>query len=151
MMRLLSAALLTTALSVTPALAQPATNPNLVGAWSVETYELKNGESPPVAGHIFFSERDWTVLFFVMGPDGKPVRGSGEGGTYGWSGTRLVLTHLHNLSVGERVGSLAPSPLQLLTRGRDNDAPTETCTVELVDDRLTLHFPSGNSMSFRRR
>jgi hypothetical protein len=143
--------MLAIALGFTPALPQSATNPDLIGAWSVETYELTNGESPPVAGHIFFTERDWTVLFFLMGPDGKPVRGSGEGGTYRWSGTRLVLTHLHNLSVGDRVGSLAPSPLQLRTRGRDHEGPTETCTVDLVDDRLTLHFPSGNSMSFRRR
>ena len=32
-------------------------------------------------GRIFFSERDWQVLFFVVDREGVTRRGSGEGGT----------------------------------------------------------------------
>ena len=76
------------------------------GAWQAERYLLKDGTEHTVSGLIFFTERDWTVLFFVTTPDGQPRRGSGEGGTYTLSEDRLVFTHLYHLSAGEEMEGL---------------------------------------------
>ena len=53
----------------------------LVGSWSVERYFQADGSVLPVNGRIFFTERDWTVLFFVVDAAGEPERGSGEATT----------------------------------------------------------------------
>ena len=55
-------------LTVTPASGQ------IIGAWSPESYVLKDGTELEVSGLIFFTEKDWTVLFFVK--DGE--RRAGE-------------------------------------------------------------------------
>lgn len=119
------------------------------GSWHPESYFLKDGSSYKVDGLIFFAEKDWTVLFFVMDQDMNPQRGSGEGGTYSLDGDRLTFTHRYHLSAGNRLGSLPDSPLRMEVRGA-SDAPSEPCRVELEGHRMTILFPSGNRMTFRR-
>jgi hypothetical protein len=134
-----------------PALPSEASEPtpDLRGAWAPESYLLADGGVLPVEGRIFFTDSEWTVLFFVT-VDGAPRRGSGEGGTYTLAGRDLVFTHRYHLSEGAAVGSLAESPLRMELHGA-GEAPTEPARVELDGDRLTIRFgPSGNRMTFRR-
>lgn len=119
------------------------------GAWSAELYTLKDGTELPVDGRIFFTDRDWTVLFFVVS-DGEVRRGSGEGGTYTLEGDALTFRHLYHLSAGEAVASLPEAPLRMSVR-EPEAAAEEPCRVELGESEMTLFFPSGNEMSFRRR
>lgn len=116
--------------------------PTILGAWRPELYTLKDGTERAVTGFIFFTERDWTVLFFEMASDGSPQRGSGEGGTYSLSEDRLVFTHLYHLSGGS-------TPLKMSVK-RPDEAETEPCRVELGAETLIIYFPSGNKMRFRR-
>lgn len=119
------------------------------GAWRTETYNLKGGTLHQVEGLIFFTEKDWTVLFFEMGDDAKPKRGSGEGGTYTLDGEDLVFTHRYLLSAGQKAGSQSESPLRMEVHG-ESDGATEPCRVVLGGDSMTIYFPSGNHMTFRR-
>jgi hypothetical protein len=119
------------------------------GAWHADTYFLKGGARHPVEGLIFFTDSDWTVLFFVMGEDGRAWRGSGEGGTYALAGDQLVFTHYYHLASGRAMTGLDESPLRMEVHSA-RDASTEPCRVEIEYDRMTLYFPSGNRMSFRR-
>ena len=125
-------------------------SPTIHGAWQPERYLLKDGSELAVTGQIFFAEADWTVLFFVLGDDGEPKRGSGEGGTYTLKDDSLVFTHTYHLSSGEATGSLAESPLRMEIHDA-SEADTEPCTIDLKADDLTIYFPSGNAMTFRRR
>jgi hypothetical protein len=104
-----------------------------------------------VRGQILFTDRNWTVLFFVAGPDGKLQRGSGEGGTYTINGDQLIFTHEYILSndapelPGLKAQSLKFAEYEASKR------PNEPVRLELNGDRLTIHFgPSGNRMSFVR-
>jgi hypothetical protein len=119
------------------------------GAWHAETYFLKEGNQHPVEGLIFFTEKDWTVLFFVMAGDEEPRRGSGEGGTYTLTGDRLVFTHYYHLSTGKAMEGLDEAPLRMEVHDA-HSAATEPCRAAIEADRLVLHFPSGNRMSFKR-
>lgn len=130
----------------TPEAQQPA----LLGAWQPERYLINDGGERAVTGQIFFAENDWTVLFFVLDDDGQPTRGSGEGGTYTLHGDSLTFTHRYHLSGGEATGSLAESPLRMEIHDAA-DAATEPCTIDLDGERLTIYFPSGNAMTFRKR
>jgi hypothetical protein len=112
------------------------------GAWRPELYTLKHGTEQKVTGLIFFTDRDWTVLFFVNDALGAPARGSAEGGTYGLEGDRLVFTHLYHLSGGS-------TPFAMSVKA-PAEAATELCRIEIAADALTIHFPSGNRMLFRR-
>ena len=127
-----------------------AQKPSLQGAWEPQRYLLKDGGELAVTGLIFFAEKDWTVLFFVIDEAAQPKRGSGEGGTYTLIGDSLTFTHQYHLSAGEAIGSLSASPLRMEIRDAA-DAPSEPCTIDLSSDHLTIHFPSGNAMTFRRR
>ena len=119
------------------------------GAWSAERYLLASGAEYVVRGQIFFAEREWQVLFFVLDEAGTPKRGSGEGGTYERTADGVVFRHLFNLSVGEAMPGLTEAPLRMVARGPE-EAPLEPTRVDVVDDVLVLHFPSGNRMTFRR-
>lgn len=119
------------------------------GAWRPEVYVLEDGAELTVEGRIFFTEADWMVLFFVTDDDGEPRRGSAEGGTYRLEGDRLEFTHHYHLSAGEAFASLAEAPLRMSIAG-SNEAAREPCRVELGEDVMTIHFPSGNRMRFRR-
>ena len=124
--------------------------PDIRGAWAAESYHLADGPTHPVAGRIFFDERDWQVLFFVLDADGTVHRGSGEGGGYVLRGDSLVLTHLFNLSVGDALEGLPESELRMTVHGEAN-APEEPTRVDRAGELLTLFFPSGNRMTFRQR
>jgi hypothetical protein len=121
----------------------------LFGSWSAESYTLKNGPTHVVNGLIFFSRGDWSVVFFVLGEGGVPVRGAAEAGTYTEGEGRLVLKHLYHLSSGRALAGLPESPLRM-ELNRSTAAPDEPCTYIVDGDRLRIHFPSGNSMAFRR-
>ena len=131
---------------------QPAATqqPTLHGAWQPERYLIKDGGELAVTGQIFFAERAWTVLFFVLDDEGQPTRGSGEGGTYTLRGDSLTFTHLYHLSAGEAADGLTESALRMEIHDAA-DAATEPCTIALDGDNLKIFFPSGNAMTFRRR
>jgi len=125
------------------------TTPDIRGAWHADTYILKGGQRYPAKGLIVFTRSEWLVLFFVT-PDGKtPQRGSAEGGSYTLSESALVFSHLYNLSSGQAIEGLPESPLRMELHDAAG-APTEPSRVELSGDRMTIHFPSGNSLVFRR-
>lgn len=119
----------------------------LRGSWHAETYVLADGSTHEVSGQIHFTERDWLVLFFVM-DGGEPARGSAEGGRYTLAGDRLTFEHLHNLSTGKALPGFAESPLRMETRS--GDGTLESARVEIMGKQMTLFFPSGNRMTFRR-
>jgi len=125
----------------TPVLAQSPVE-GVEGAWHPEIYTLKDGTVQEVTGLIFFTDRDWTVLFFTRDGRGGLERGAGEGGTYTLDGDRLVFTHLYHLSGGS-------TPLKMSAKSPE-DAEHEPCRIELAGEILTIYFPSGNRMSFRR-
>jgi len=140
----LSLALLVSSAAATPALAQ---TDGLRGSWHAETYVLADGQTHTVSGQILFAERDWLVLFFVM--DGEePARGSAEGGRYTLEGHRLTFEHLYHLSKGKALPGLEESPLRMETRS--GKGTLEAARVEIEGERLTIFFPSGNRMAFRR-
>jgi hypothetical protein len=122
----------------------------LLGAWEPAQYMLEDGVQHPVAGLIFFAEHDWSVLFFVTNENDTPLRGSGEGGTYNLHGDSLIFSHRYHLSGGHAVGSLTESPLRMEVRSAAQ-ASREPCTIDVRNDSLTIHFPSGNTMLFLRR
>jgi len=129
-----------------PAAAQ--TPSELQGAWAAERYHMAEGGAHEVQGRIFFAERDWQVLFFVVDEEG-PKRGSGEGGTYERTADGVVFSHLFNLSVGDAMEGLEEAPLRMTARGAEG-APLEPTRLDVEGDVLTLYFPSGNRMMFRK-
>jgi len=122
---------------------------DLQGAWRAETYVLAGSVSHPIDGMIFFTATDWTVLFFVLDQEGVSHRGSGEGGTYVLEGDRLTFRHRYNLSAGEEMEGLPASALRMQVSDAAG-AAVEPCTIELSEEWLTIHFPSGNRMMFSR-
>jgi hypothetical protein len=128
---------------------QAASGPDIRGGWQAETYALKSGERHALKGQIVFTASDWSVTFLIT-PEGQaPQRASAEGGTYTLEGTNLGLRHLYNFSAGGALPGLPASPLRM-TVNEPAQALLEPCTVTVEGERLTLAFPSGNSMSFQR-
>ena len=121
----------------------------IIGARSPQSYVLKDGTELEVSGLIFFTEKDWTVLFFMKDEHGNVRRGSGEGGTYELEGDRLTFTHFYHLSAGEQLGPLPPSPLRMSVRDAA-EAAREPCVVDVGETSMTIDFPSGNRMVFAR-
>jgi len=121
----------------------------LRGAWAADRYLMAEGGEHEVQGRIFFAEKDWQVLFFVVDANGEVRRGSGEGGTYDFVDGKLVFTHLLNLSVGDEMRGLPAAELRMVSRAEEG-APREPTDIRIDGDVLTLHFPSGNRMTFRR-
>ena len=131
----------------------------IVGSWRPREYRLAAGETLPVDGRITFLARrddaehgEWSVVFFVTGVDGAALRGSAEGGAWSREGDALLLTHQYHLSAGEAVGPLPAAPLAMALRSaaEADRNHREPCEVAVEGDRLTLFFPSGNSMTFDR-
>jgi hypothetical protein len=120
------------------------------GAWTAHRYLLAGGAEHEVRGRIFFAERDWQVLFFVMDEEGAARRGSAEGGGYTLDGEQLVFTHEFNLSGGDAMEGLPAADFSMTVRDEEG-AALEPTTIGLDGDALTLHFPSGNRMTFLRR
>ena len=119
------------------------------GAWSAQRYVLAGGADHEVRGRIFFAEHEWQVLFFVMDEAGEPRRGSGEGGGYTLRGDNLVFTHEFNLSGGDAMEGLPAAEISMTVRDEEGTV-LEPTRAEIQGDALTLHFPSGNRMTFVR-
>ncbi len=120
---------------------------SIVGAWEAQSYMLSTGEDHALAGKIFFTSTDWQVVFFVLDTDANPRRGSAEGGTYATEGDSLTFMHRFNLSIGEALPGLPADDLRMVV----HDTMTAEAAHFAVDhDTLTLFFPSGNEMRFRR-
>ena len=114
------------------------------------TIPAKDGPAHQVTGLITFTDKDWSVLFLVV-KDKEPLRGSAEGGTYTLEGDKLVFRHLYNLSGGGAVEGMAASDLTMKARDpKAEDVPAEPCTIQVKNEVLTIFFPSGNQMIFRR-
>ena len=141
-------ALVALAVASLPAVAQNTSE--LRGAWAAERYYIAERGEHDVQGRIFFAERDWQVLFFVIDEGGEVRRGSAEGGTYTLDGDQLVFSHLFNLSVGDEMVGLPAAELRMVSRSPEG-APLEPTDIRIDGDLLTLFFPSGNRMTFRRR
>jgi hypothetical protein len=133
--------------ALTDAAPEPAGD--ILGSWKVESYVLRDGRTPGVGGSILFTESGWAVLFFIVDEAGQARRGSGEGGTYTVDGDRLTFFHHYRMEGGEAIEGYDATELGLTLR-EPEAAVSEECTIELTDDRLTIHFPSGNRMEFSR-
>ncbi len=127
--------------------AQPADA--LEGVWTADRYLLAEGSEHEVRGQIFFTRGHWQVLFFVMDESGVAQRGSGEGGTYQRTADGVVFSHLFHLSIGDPMPGLAAAPLRMVVQAPDG-APLEPTRVDVEGATLTLHFPSGNRMTFTK-
>ena len=119
-------------------------SPVLKGTWRPEKYVIKNSEELSVTGQIFFSDKNWQVLFFVLNENGDPVRASAEGGDYLLEQENLTFYHLYNYSVDDRNAS---SRLKVFNQENKQE---ELCRIKLVGEDLTIYFPSGNSMIFKK-
>lgn len=122
---------------------------DLRGAWRADSYVLKSGEVHQVEGLMIFSEGEWAVVYFVKDDEGKPQRGAGEGGPYTLDGNELVLTRDYLVIASDEIGELPEIPLRFDIPAV-KDPVVEPCKIELADDRMTIEFPSGNQMGFRR-
>lgn len=129
--------------------ASAATLAELEGAWRPESYVMKDGVTRDVDGLIVFSQSRWLTVFFVQ--NGSELeRGASEGGAFTLEGDRLTLRHQLHLSAGKALPNVPETaPLRMELR-KPEDATTEPCRIELAGDRLTIFFPSGNRMLFRR-
>ena len=119
------------------------------GGWRADTYVLKSGEVHHVEGSMLFSKNEWVVVYFVKDNDGQPQRGAGEGGPYTLDGDKLVLTRDYLVIAGNKIGELREIPLRFDIPAV-TDPVIEPCLIEFGDDRITIQFPSGNRMGFRR-
>jgi hypothetical protein len=123
--------------------------PGVRGAWKVESYTLKSGVTHHVEGMMMFSDSDWTVVYFVKTDDGEPRRGVGAGGPYLLVDDQLTLTRDYVVIGGKAIGELEEIPLRFTVPGA-NASTVEECRIEHDGERLTIVFPSGNRMGFRR-
>jgi hypothetical protein len=122
---------------------------DLRGAWRAESYVLKDGSVHHVEGLMLFTEKEWAVVYFVKDQEGKPQRGAGEGGPYRLEGDRLVLTRDYLVIASNAIGTLPEIPLRFDVPGV-KEPVSEECRLEHASDRITIEFPSGNRMGFRR-
>lgn len=119
------------------------------GIWAAERYLLAGGETLDVRGRIVFGEDEWQVLYFVVDSAGAALRGSGEGGPYGLRGDTVVFRHGFLLQAGDSLPGLGATPLRMEVTPPGETA-REPTRFEIDGDALTLFFPSGNRMTFRR-
>ena len=118
--------------------------PALKGTWRPELYVIEDSEELSVTGQIFFSDKNWQVLFFVLNENGDPVRASAEGGDYILEQDNLTFHHIYNYSGDDQN---APSMLKVFNQETKRQ---ESCTIKLVGENLTIYFLSGNSMIFKK-
>jgi hypothetical protein len=125
----------------------PSVGSPLVGGWKADHYFLKDGSSYPLLGQILFTRNNWTVLFIVV-KDGKPQRGSGEGGDYTVDGNKVVFIHHYVASTG--APAIAGLKEQASRALEWEPSHAENSTFDIQGDRLTLFMPSGNRLTWTR-
>ena len=118
----------------------------LIGSWKPKRYIMNDGNSKTVDGHIFFSDRQWSVVFFVLDDKGNPINGSAEGGEYKLENDNLTFWHHYNLSdiTKGTSGNLTKTIYD------EDHRQKELCRIEVEEDVLVIYFPSGNSMIFQK-
>jgi hypothetical protein len=119
----------------------------LIGGWQAQKYFLKNGSEYPLLGQILFTQKNWTVLYLVV-VDGKPQRGSGEGGDYTVEGDSVTFIHHFMVSTpADAIPGLKAQPQRSLQWDPPNVEPAR---FEVKGDQLTLFMPSGNRLTWTR-
>lgn len=109
----------------------------LDGVWRLDTYVV-GGQEQQVHGLLFLTGGYWSTLYFVPGDGG--AWGSAEAGRYQFDGRQLVFLHQLVFQGG------GGRPLRMDERA-DRE---ETCQVTLEGGRLSIDFPSGNTLHLRR-
>ncbi len=125
--------------------AEPA-NP-LIGGWRAEHYYLKDGSDYPLLGQILFTEKNFTVIYIVV-KDGKPQRGSGEGGDYAVEGNHV--TFIHHYIASTPAKAITGLKAQTLEAKKWEKDLVEPSTFEVKEDHMTLFMPSGNRLTWTR-
>ncbi|MEQ9423569.1 MAG: hypothetical protein RJQ09_04065 [Cyclobacteriaceae bacterium] len=121
---------------------------SLIGAWQPQRYILQNGSTVDVDGHIFFSQSEWSVVFFTVDENGDVLNGSAEGGDYALDGNRLTFRHKYNMSDIDKGNS---TQLRKELKKSSGEYTEETCKIEIKEGVLAIYFPSGNAMIFAKR
>lgn len=107
------------------------------GVWTTETYVV-GGKETSVDGVLFLTRGQWSTLYFVPGEQGPWA--SAEAGRFTCDGQTLTF---HHRLVFQGGGGRS---LQI----DQHAAREERCRVTCADDRLTIDFPSGNTLHLRR-
>lgn len=134
------------ALPAEPSLPRQAPNP-LIGGWQAEHYYLKDGSDYPLLGQILFTRKNWTVLYIVV-KDGKPQRGSGEGGDYTVEGNKV--TFVHHFIASTPADGIPGLKAQELRAWRWDKELVEGATFDVKGEQMTLFMPSGNRLTWTR-
>jgi hypothetical protein len=109
------------------------------GAWRMESY-VRNGTHIRVHGSLLFVAGRWSTLYFVPRTPGRAYWGSAESGRYKLRDGRLTFQH----EFAFQGGTHTPLKIELAS------STVEICEVELRATRLTIHFPSGNTIHCQR-
>jgi hypothetical protein len=122
------------------------------GVWNMEEYVMPGGATHPVRGRIFFTDRDWMVLFFLLDGDGVARRGSAEGGTYTLEGERLVFHHEYNFMGGDALPGLPAKDFTMSVREPESAEIQPIQATVVDDDVMTFYFPKyGTRITMRKR
>lgn len=111
--------------------------PRIEGAWRTTGY-IVAGQSHDIDGVLLLVDGWWTTFYFVPGDAGPWV--SAESGLYDREADRLTF---HHRLVFQGGGGRDLVIDQKATR-------EEPCRIDLSDDALAIHFPSGNTVRCTR-
>lgn len=112
---------------------------SIEGAWDLESY-ARGGVSTAVTGVLLLTAGRWSTLYFVPQATANQYWGSGESGRYTWRDNRLTFYHQHTFQGG------ADKPLVMELDSK----VVEECALEMAENLLTIHFPSGSVIRCRR-
>lgn len=119
----------------------------LIGGWRAENYHLRDGTEYPLLGQILFTEKNFNVLYIVV-KEGKPQRGSGEGGDYTVEGNNVTFIHHYIASTpAEAIQGLKAQALRAFKWDKDL---VEASTFKVDGEHMTLFMPSGNQLTWTR-
>ena len=101
---------------------------------------LRDGKPVRLKGNLFFTRGQWSALYFVPQEAANDYWGSAESGRYTLRKDRL--TFQHEFTFQGSTGT--PVKMELAS------TIVETCVIEPRAEKLTIHFPSGNTIHCRR-
>jgi hypothetical protein len=119
----------------------------LIGGWRAEHYYLKDGSDYPLLGQILFTEKNFQVIYIVV-QDGKPQRGSGEGGDYTVEANNV--TFIHHYIAAPEAPAIKGLKAQTKEAKKWEQDLVEHSTFDVKGDELTLFMPSGNRLTWTR-